>query len=329
MRASSALTSLRCSSQRSSSSSPGSWVARRALVEYDGHHRIDDRLVALVEHEQRVHARVGLEVPLPLDVVVQADDGGRRAPVQDPPARVEPVGERPEAEGGSALDRWHAVQPEAGAGDDAERAFAPDEQLGEVGAHRGARRAAGADVAAVGERDVEPDDHVLDLPVARRVLARAAARQPSADGRQLDRLRPVPDRHAVRPPQLVLEHVAEGARLHVEHERLVIDVDDARHTAEVEDQPTVHRHARAAHTAAARGRCHGDACVVAHAQDVGDLLGRRRPRDRSRKARHLAVERPDHRQRPPVTARLGERAGLDAHVAARHHASASAWRRRS
>ena len=51
---------------------------------------------------------------------------------------------------------------------------------------------------AVGEHDVEALDDVLDLAVAGRELAGAAAREPAADGRQRHRLRPVPARDAVR-----------------------------------------------------------------------------------------------------------------------------------
>ena len=87
--------------------------------------------------------------------------------------------------GGPPLGRRHRVDAQPGLGDDAERALAADEELGEVGAGGGARRrAAGADDAAVGQHDLEADDHVLDLAVAGRVLAGAAAGQPPADRRQ-------------------------------------------------------------------------------------------------------------------------------------------------
>ena len=119
---------------------------------------------------------------------------------------------------------------------------------------------------AVGEHDVEADDDVLDLAVAGRELAGAAAREPTADGRERHRLRPVPARHAVLGAQLVFEHVAERARLHVDEHRRVVDVDDARQRGEVEQHAAEHGNARAAHAAAARGRGHRNARVVAQPQ---------------------------------------------------------------
>ena len=72
--------------------------------------------------------------------------------------------------------------------------------------------------APVGQHDVEPDDHVLDLAVAGRVLARRPAGQPAADRRQLDRLGPVPQGEPVVRPQLGFELVAERAGQHVDGE---------------------------------------------------------------------------------------------------------------
>ena len=69
--------------------------------------------------------------------------------------------------------------------DDPQGSLAADEQLVEVGPDGRARRAAGVHDVPVGERDVEPDDHVLDLPVARRVLPRAPAREPPTHRRQV------------------------------------------------------------------------------------------------------------------------------------------------
>ena len=57
----------------------------------DRHRRIDDHVVAFIEHEE--HARVDVEAPLALGLVVEAQDGGRRAALHDAAARVEPVAE--------------------------------------------------------------------------------------------------------------------------------------------------------------------------------------------------------------------------------------------
>ena len=146
-----------------------------------------------------------------------------------------------------------AAQPRAD--DDAERALRAEEHLREVGADRGARRAAGRDERAVGEHDVEALDDVLDLPVARRQLARATARDPTADGRQRHRLRPVPARDAV------LARAARPRTRRRTFPRARRRAARCRSTAtmpvsagEVEQDAAEHGHARAAHAAAARGR---------------------------------------------------------------------------
>ena len=109
-----------------------------------------------------------------------------------PSAKVgEPVGRR-------GLGGGCRVQPQPGAGDDAERALGADEELGEVRARPpGGRCRRCVMRRAVGQDDVEADDHVLDLAVAGRELAGAAAGQPPADRRQRDRLGPVADGEAV------------------------------------------------------------------------------------------------------------------------------------
>ena len=81
---------------------------------------------------------------------------------------------------------------------------------------------------AVGEHDVEPDRRCPRSCRSGSRAGRRPAREPPADRRQRHRLRPVPARHAVLGAQLVLEHVAEGARQHVDEHRGVVDVDDAR-----------------------------------------------------------------------------------------------------
>ena len=103
-------------------------------------------------------------------------------------------------------------------------------------------------------RHVEADDHVLDLAVPGRELTGAAAREPATDGRQVDRLGPVADGHAVLGAQGVLEPGAERPGAHVDDERRVVDVDDAGEAAEVEEHAAVERDARAAHAAPAGGR---------------------------------------------------------------------------
>ena len=165
---------------------------------------------------RRVAAR---EVPLALDRVVEAQDRRGRAASEDAAARVEAVLEAREPERGPHLAGRRRMDAQAGARDHAERALAAHEQLGEVGPDRGAWRAAGVHHPAVGEGDVEPQHHVLDLPVAGGQLARAPARQPAADGGEVDRLGPVAEGDVVIAAQRGLQGSAERTGPHVEHER--------------------------------------------------------------------------------------------------------------
>ena len=102
---------------------------------------------------------------------------------------------------------------------------------------------------------------------------------------------------------------------------VVVDVDDPGERGEVEHHAAVHGHARAAHAAAPGGRGDRDPRLVAR------RAAPRRPRrptagrdDRRGRRDRGAVERPDHRQRPPVAARL---AIGDASVATSAQASRS------
>jgi hypothetical protein len=127
----------------------------------------------------------------------------------------------------------------------------------------------------------------------------------------------VPERRAVLGAQRVLEPRAERAREDVDDQRLVVDVDDARQPAEVEHDATVQRNARAADAAPPCRRRHWDARVVAHPQHRRYLVCRPRPRHCAGARGDLPVERPDHRQRPPVSARFRDHFGVDGHVGAR------------
>ena len=64
-------------------------------------------------NEQDVPVAAGLERAVGLDRVVEADDRGRRAPVQDPPAGIEPLGEAGERVRGAPLEPGRRVQPQA------------------------------------------------------------------------------------------------------------------------------------------------------------------------------------------------------------------------
>ena len=173
------------------------------------------------------------------------------------------------------------------------------------------------EVAAVGEDHVEALDHVLDLPVAPRQLARRPARQPPADGGQGDGLGPVAEGEAVGAAQLVLQDVAERAGPHVEDQRGGVDVDDAAQRGEVEDDPAVQRDRRPADTAAAAGRGDGDLGLVAQGEHGPHLVGVGRAGDGGGQPGDLALGGPRHGEGPPVPAGLGQRRRLDRDLAAR------------
>ena len=143
---------------------------RRAAVGDDGQRGVDDRRVTLVEREQRAPHAVGAVAAGRLDTVVEAQDGGRGAAVQHLPAGFDAVGERPERPCGPPLGSRQRMGPQPDPRHDAERALGPEEQLREVGADGGGRRAAGAHDVATRRDDLETDGDVLDLPVPRRVL---------------------------------------------------------------------------------------------------------------------------------------------------------------
>ena len=193
---SSAETSLRCASHRSTS--PSSSTAAPAHSSRDDRASSASTTCASPSSSTSSRwCRCRFEVALGLDGVVQAQDGGRRAPLQDAPARVEPFDERREAERGTRVRR--------GAGWTRSRAPVMIPSVPSLPTNScvrsGPTAARGAPpvlmARAVGEHDVESHDDVLDLPVARGELTGAAAREPPADGRQVDRLGPVPERHRV------------------------------------------------------------------------------------------------------------------------------------
>ncbi len=107
-----------------------------------------------------------------------------------------------------------------------------------------------------------------------------------------------------------LQRSAERTRPDVDDERGVVDRDDAVEIGEVEHQAAVHRHARAADTAATCRRGDRHAGLVADPEDRGDVGGRRRTDDRSRARHRGVVGGPDHRQWPPIAAGGPDRVGV-------------------
>ena len=81
---------------------------------------------------------------------------------------------------------------------------------------------------AVGQHHLEADDHVLDLPVAVRVLAGTPAGQPAAHRREVHRLGPVAEGEAVAVAQARLDVGPEGAGPDVGDQRVGVDVGRCR-----------------------------------------------------------------------------------------------------
>ena len=262
--------------------------------------------MALVEHQQHALSSVAALAPLRLDGVVEAQHRRRGAGLEHVPARLDAVGEAPERVGGPPLVRRHRVGSQPHPGDHRERAFRSDQQLGEVGSGRSGGGPARSDHGAVGEDRLEADDHVLDLSVARRVLAGAPGRDPAADRCEVEALREVSDRHPVDLAELVFEVRAERAGEHLDDAGHHVDVDDAAQRRRVEDDPTEHGRCRSAHAAAAAGDGERQPGVVADLDDASDLVGRRRAHDHLGELRDLAGQCPVQCQRPPVAARLGD-----------------------
>ena len=172
------------------------------------------------------------------------------------------------------------VDAQAGLGDDPERSLAAHEQLGEVRSGGGPRPLAlGVDDAAVGEDDLEPEHHVLDLPVACRVLPRTAAGQPPAHRREVHRLRPVSERVArTGRTERGLEVRSERAGGDVRGERGLVDCSEAGQPGQIEGDATVHGDRPAAHATASGCGRDRHAGLVAGGEGRRNLGGRCRAR---------------------------------------------------
>ena len=136
-----------------------------------------------------------------------------RRQVSSPSSKVaKPKARRP-------LTLGDRVDPEASLGDHPECALAAHEQLGEVGSGRRAGGVpAGPDHPSVGQHHLEADDHVLDLPVAVRVLAGTSTGQPTTHGGQVHRLGPMAEGQTVPLAEAGLHIGAEGAGPEVGHQ---------------------------------------------------------------------------------------------------------------
>ena len=236
----------------------------RALRVDDFQCALEDVEIRLVENDEDVGVAL-VEVPFRLRLVVEAQDRRGRAAAENSAARLQAFGEAREPEGSALLGRREGMDAEAGLGDDAERPLAADEELGQVRTRRGpGSLALGVHDTTVGQHHFEADDHVLDLPVAGRVLPRPAAGQPAADGGEIHGLRPVPERVArADPAERRFQIRAESAGSHVRPEGGLVDLTETVELGHVEGHATVHGNGSAADTAPTGRRRDGHRSLVA------------------------------------------------------------------
>lgn len=173
------------------------------------------------------------------------------------------------------------AQREGDLGDHAERAFASEEELAQVGTRRCARRAPGAQDAAVGQHHLEVEEQVLHVAVAGGELARRARGHEAADAGEFDRLRPVTDGEAVA-LDLPLGHHGVGPGPEGRRQVAIVELDQACELAQGKHHVTRLAADASAHTRAAPEGHHGHAELAAYDKGARDVLGRSRLHHRAR-----------------------------------------------
>jgi hypothetical protein len=161
---------------------------------------------------------------------------------------------------------------------DGERALAPDDERDQV---RAARAVAKVDDLTGPGHALQPEDHVLDLPVQPRALPGAPRRDPATDGAAEDGRGEVPEREAAA-IEILLEGQAHLSGLDVERPCALVELAPARHPLQVEDDHALVREDPGADAAARAERDDRRLGVVRPADDARYLLGARRPDDAGR-----------------------------------------------
>ena len=233
-------------------------------------------------------------------LVVQAHHGRVQLFLCGAPNRDQSLAERFEGVGAVRHDARRGTDRERRLGHDPERPLASDEQAGEIGPGRRGRRGPRANDRSAGEHDLEPQDHVLEPPVARGLLPGGARGDPAAHRRDLDRLGEMTERQASS-FQIVFQRAAADPGLRRHCESLRIDGQDPVHPAHVEGDRSGDRLRAARHPGAAAERHHRRARFLRPAQDDRNLFRRSGAHHRRRSGERVAAPLAQHRERPPVS----------------------------
>jgi len=165
------------------------------------------------------------------------------------------------------------IELERGLGDERERALGADDQLRQVVAGRRLDEPApGADHVAVGQRGFEAEHLMAGHAVLHRAHAARVGGDVAAEaGAVLARVHRVDE--PVRSRDLV--ELAQGdTRLHDGDVVLLVDLEDAVHPLERDDDRVGRRHDRTRKAGAVAARGDGRPVVVGHPQDAGDFGSR-------------------------------------------------------
>ena len=161
-------------------------------------------------------------------------------------------------------------------GQEAEPAFAAEHRLAQVGTGARRRQAADRELAAR-RRQPAGMEQLLDPAVAQRLLARRPGHDPAARGRELERLREVPERHAVR-RQRRLDRRAGRAGAEARGQVLGVDRLQRRQPLErdVDHRTVALRHAQVADHAGAAAVGNDERAEPLRLVERSDGLGMRR-----------------------------------------------------
>ena len=193
-------------------------------------------------------------------------------------------------------------------GNDAERAFAAEEEHGEIRAGGVARNRKRADDFTGGSDDFQRHDHIFDLAVLRGENAGSAVCEKTADRRARNRSRKVHGGIAflvALPFQMTRNH----AGLTGHGERFLVDADEFVHALHVDDDSAVDGERAALGARSAAPGNDRDVVVVRKFHDAGNFLGAAGMDDEVRlRGLHAAVM--PHFRDPVVVDRVTELVGV-------------------